>query len=412
MEAPRDRSFGDRLYLRLRPPHASWVFRYTAATGKRREMGLGRAQLRGVDDADPESIEFARARAAEAARLIDSGLDPIEHRDQVKASTRDIALREQAEKRRAEQERLHWTLARCARDYHERVIEPSRTTKHAAQWIASLENHIPAKLWSKPISEITERELVEAVAGIDPHGRARVKSQWLLETKTRIAGRLRAIFSDAILHDRSERNPASDLAEHLQRRAPRRIVTHWRSLAYAKAPELFKSLRRQPGVGASALELTLLTAARTAETLSAQWQEFNLLSATWHVPAERMKGRRPHTVHLSASALLVLERMKGLDPIYVFPSPTNQGEPLSQMGMLCVLDQIGARKETTVHGLRATFSTWANETKAARPEVVEAALAHVVSGQERPYNRSEYLRERAQLLDAWALYLTGGAPLP
>ncbi len=34
------------------------------------------------------------------------------------------------------------TLCRCARDYHERVIEPTRTTKHAAQWIASLETQL------------------------------------------------------------------------------------------------------------------------------------------------------------------------------------------------------------------------------------------------------------------------------
>src|SRR4051812_21288593 len=40
-----DLSDGGGLILRIRGQSASWVFRYTAATGKRREMGLGVARL-------------------------------------------------------------------------------------------------------------------------------------------------------------------------------------------------------------------------------------------------------------------------------------------------------------------------------------------------------------------------------
>ena len=36
-----DLSAGGGLILRIRGHSASWVLRYTAATGKRREMGLG-----------------------------------------------------------------------------------------------------------------------------------------------------------------------------------------------------------------------------------------------------------------------------------------------------------------------------------------------------------------------------------
>lgn len=50
---------------------------------------------------------------------------------------------------------------------------------------------------------------------------------------------------------------------------------------------------------------------------------------------------------------------------------------MSNVAMLTVLGRLGMRDRTTVHGVwRASFSTWASETGAARPDVVEAALAH------------------------------------
>ena len=85
----------------------------------------------------------------------------------------------------------------------------------------------------------------------------------------------------------------------------------------------------------------------------------------------------------------------------------NPGKPMSNMSMLAVLDRLGVREQTTVHGLaRATFSTWANETGAARPDVIEAALAHEEANRVRAaYMRADFARERRALLEAWAGYL-------
>ena len=69
--------------------------------------------------------------------------------------------------------------------------------------------------------------------------------------------------------------------------------------------------------------------------------------------------------------------------------------------------RMGLQASTTVHGLsRATFSTWANDTGAARPDVIEAALAHEESNRVRAaYCRATFTAERRALLDAWADYL-------
>jgi len=182
----------------------------------------------------------------------------------------------------------------------------------------------------------------------------------------------------------------------------------FRALPYREAPAFMLQLREAEGTAARCLELAMLTAARTTEALCATWAEFDLDAATWVVPAERMKGGEAHTVHLAPRAVKILQGQLGQHPAWVFPSPMKADSPLSNMAMLTVLDRMGMRERTTVHGLcRATFSTWANETGAARPDVIEACLAHNEADRVRAaYNRSQFTRERAALLVAWAEYLT------
>jgi len=67
--------------------------------------------------------------------------------------------------------------------------------------------------------------------------------------------------------------------------------------------------------------------------------------------------------------------------------------------------------DITVHGFRATFSTWANETAAARPDVIEACLAHREGDKIRAaYNRAQFNVERRALLAVWADFLDGFEP--
>jgi hypothetical protein len=46
-----DHADGGGLYLRVRAASVSWLYRYTAASAKRREMGLGAAQRRDTETA-------------------------------------------------------------------------------------------------------------------------------------------------------------------------------------------------------------------------------------------------------------------------------------------------------------------------------------------------------------------------
>lgn len=407
--ADGDHSDGGGLLLRVRADSCSWVLRFTSPTGRRREMGLGVCRRGSVAQA-AEGLTHARDTAHKARELLRQGLDPIDARDQAREAGRESEAAAKAAKTRE-----HTTLARWARAYHERVIEPTRTTKHAAQWIASLENHVPAKLWHRPIAEIEAPELLQALAEMKPHERARnLTSNRVDETMQRVRQRLDAVFEDAMFHKRCTSNPAAAVRRKMRETLPKKKSGQFAALPYRAAPAFMAKLRAAPGTAARCLEFAVLTAARTSEALGARWSEIDLVEKVWLVPAERMKSSgkeqaESHVVHLSARAVEVLRGQLGQCTKFVFPSTVacDEPKPQSNMAMLAVLGRLGVRDQTTVHGLcRATFSTWAYETAAARPDAIEACLAHRESDKVKAaYNRAQFTEERRALLQRWCDYL-------
>ena len=396
-----DHTDGGGLMLRVRDGGASssWVFRYTAATGRRREMGLGVAR-RGSAAQAGDGLTLARGLAHAAREQLALGVDPIDARDGQRAAAQAA---DTAKKTAAKRERT--TLARAARDYHARVIEPTRTDKHGAQWIASLEHHIPAELWNAPIDSITPPALLAALSTV----RALADSEARVpETLQRVRQRLDSVFEDAIFHGLCATNPAAAIRRKMAEIQPRRERGKFAALPYREAPAFMARVREQPGIAARCLEFSMLTAARTGEAIGATWSELDLDGALWVIAGERMKGGEIHTVHLVPRAVEILREQKKLGSSFVFPSPMLDDAAISNMGMLTLLKRMKMHDRTTVHGLcRATFSTWANETAVARPDVIEACLAHQEGNKIRAaYNRAQFAQERRALLEAWADYLS------
>jgi integrase len=399
-----DHSDGGGLLLRIRGASGSWVLRYTAPSGRRREMGLGAAR-RGNPKDTGESLKAARDAAAKARAQLQQGVDPIEERDRLRHAAKAAEAASKTQKKRQQ-----LTLARAARAYHERVIEPRLSSKHAAQWLASLENHVPADIWHKPIGEIEAPELLAALAAVKPHERARnVKGKKLPETLRRIRQRLDAVFEDAIFHKHCTGNPAAAIRRKMRETLPKGKPGQFRALDFREAPALMAKVREAEGISARCLEFALLTAARTTEALTAEWSEFNMEEGIWIVPAGKMKAGEEHVVHLSKRARELVAGQVGVDRfgVYLFPSVMKPGRRMSNMALLAALDRLGVRDRTTAHGLcRATFSTWAYETAAARPDVIEACLAHKESDKVKAaYNRAEFNAERRALMEAWSHYL-------
>jgi integrase len=181
-------------------------------------------------------------------------------------------------------------------------------------------------------------------------------------------------------------------------------------MPYADLPGFLVQLRGHEAIAARALEFTVLTAARTGETMLARWNEFDLLDKVWTVSAARMKAGKQHRAPLSPRALAILEKMQKVRPAgkadaFVFPGG-KRGKPLSNMAFLMLLRRM-KRGELTAHGFRSSFRVWAAERTNFPAEVAEMALAHTVSDKTvAAYNRSDLFERRRRLMQQWATFCT------
>ena len=66
------------------------------------------------------------------------------------------------------------------------------------------------------------------------------------------------------------------------------------------------------------------------------------------------------------------------------------------------------KSDMSGHGFRAMARTILDEVLGYRPEIIEQQLAHQVRDPlGRAYNRTTYLNEQKQMMQAWASYLSG-----
>jgi integrase len=226
------------------------------------------------------------------------------------------------------------------------------------------------------------------------------------ETATRVRGRIEQVLDWAKARGyRYGENPAR-WRGHLDKLLPARTkiakVRHHPALPYVELPVFMAALRSREGVSARALEFTILTAARTNETIYAKRSEIDLQWRLWIVPAERMKAGREHRVPLSERAVEILRTTATTDE-FVFPG-ARAGSPLSNMAMLELLRGM-TNAGLTVHGFRSTFRDWASEQTSYANELLEMALAHAVLDKvEAAYRRGDLLEKRRRLMSDWARY--------
>ena len=160
-----------------------------------------------------------------------------------------------------------------------------------------------------------------------------------------------------------------------------------------------------------ALKLVLITMVRKGEFTNATWDEIDFKKWTWTIPSDRMKGSRAHVIYLPKQAqdILVGLQMCAGGSEYLVPGRYNFRKPLSNAALNSLIDRtvkiINEDGEHiqgfTVHDMRRTASTLLHE--AGYPsDWIEKALAHEQKGVRAVYNKAEYARQRAWMLQQWA----------
>jgi integrase len=394
---------GGGLYLQIKGDgkeriSKSWIFRYrfqghTSRLGKplAREMGLGSFHT--------WTLGEARERARQQRQLLDEGKDPIEVR---KLSDQASAL----EKAKTT------TFQECAKAYIRAHRSGWKNAKHAEQWSATLETWAYPLIGKLPVGGITTDLVLKVLEQLVGGGEA-APTFWIARTETasRVRGRIENVLDWAKAKKlRDGDNPArwKGLLDKLLP-APSKVspVEHHKALPYADLPRFMAELRRRDSLSARALEYTILTAARTSDTIGAVRSEVDRAGGLWTVPAGRLKGKkgtrkRDHVVPMSDRALEILEGQPERSA-YVFANEA--GEPLSNMAMLELLQGMGFGADLTVHGFRSTFKDWCTEQTGFPNEMSEMALAHTVSDKvEAAYRRGDMREKRRRMMDDWAAY--------
>jgi integrase len=357
--------------------NASWVFRY-ALDGRRHEMGLGSVAAVGLAE--------ARRIAGGHRFTLAEGNDPMGER-------RDA-------RRAAALERARHVSFRQAAEAHIASRGTAGNRKHNGQWTTSLARYAFPVLANMAVADVDRAAVLRVLEPIWTNRH---------ETARRVRQRIEAILDSAHARgQREEANPARWLSLKPVLGVRRRpAVVHYPAMPWRDVPAFLKDLKQQGGLGARALELTILTSLRSGEVLGARWEEFD--GETWTVPPERMKGkvgsRRAHRVPLSKPALEILKQLRRhtRSPC-VFPG-RKDGKPLTKMAMALTLRRMN-RDDITTHGFRSSFRSWAADTGQSR-EAAEAALAHRVGGVEGAYMRSDLIDARRELMAAWAAYSDG-----
>jgi integrase len=365
---PGKHSDGGNLYLIVSETGSrKWVLRFTWR-GKPKEMGLGSAT--GVTLAD------AREKAAAARRMIIQGINPIDQRK------RDGGIP---------------TFGEMADDVREALSAGFRNEKHKAQWKATLETYA-APLRNKPVDTVATDDVLVVLKPI-----------WTTkaETASRVRGRIEKVLDAAKAKGfRDGENPARwrGHLDHLLPRPSKLARGHHAAMPYEDVATFIAKLREREATAGLALELCILTAARSGEILGMQWSEIDLDKKIWTVPANRMKAGREHRVPLSSRAVAILNQLKTARAgEFVFPGQV-RNKPLSNMAMEMMLRRMKI-DDATVHGFRSSFRDWAGNISNFPRELVETALAHVIGDKaEQAYRRSDALEKRRKLMEAWAAY--------
>jgi integrase len=375
---PGEYACGNNLYLIVTTSGGRrWAFRYQR-NGVVKKMGLGSAKPAGLKLSD------AKDKAIDALRLLAKGTDPREHRDDQKRREGSRVFGEFAEEWRQTYET--GLKHNAARNKLKRIVQVITKPLHRLRLDEIETQHIVAvlrKVWH-------QREVSR-------------------DTRQRVKKILDAAIA---LNLRPKHNPAdwdSRLKPIMPKQRKRGAVrgSH-KAMDYHDLPAFMRKLAATSDQSARALEVAVLTFARTIEVQNMRWSQLDLEGGLWDLGTLDTKNERFKRTPLPRQTLAYLrEAYEGrVSDDFVFPG-RSLAKPISNMTMLKHLKEITADETLTVHGFRTTFRTWAQEETDFEEEIVEHCLHHITGDDaEKAYKRGEALRRRRIVMQAFADFAT------
>ncbi len=357
---------GAGLYLDVRAPgQASWAYQFRLA-GKTLWGSIGPASIYSLDD--------ARERHTELRKIIHKeGRDPRKPNPgagEPAGATFEEALTDYLAD--ASPEWKGGTDGKEAISYRRSFNQIPTLLKREVESIEPKEINLAVKVWAdRPV------------------------------TMRRMQTRIKTVLKFAKTGERRMQKPGRD-------------VVHHAAMDIADVPQFMRELSALGTVEGRALMWTILTAARTEETLGSTWPEIADVAAakgepslpTWVIPGDRMKAERQHRVPLTPE-MLALIGPPGDPDAYLFPGNgvRSGSAKLWHEGMRRTLGRLRPGAGLTVHGFRSTFRDWVGTKTNYGRDLAEWSLAHAVGTKlERDYARADLLAKRRPLMTDWAAF--------
>ena len=377
-EKPFKLNDGKGLYLYINTGGGKlWRFDFSY-NGKRKTLSIGKYPT--------ISLVEARQAAENARRLLVSGQDPSEAKQQAKRERQTAALN---------------TFESIARRWHSDNLIRWKEN-HAARVLRYFETDVFPVIGAMSIQEIRVSDIKAVLDGVMVRG--------VNNTAEKIREWTGAIFDYAVMLEIVETNPAYSLRKYI----PAKQTDHRPALPREELTEFFRRLilaEIEPQ-NRIALILNMLTFLRSTELRGGQWNEIDFDAAMWTVPAQRMKHEKtapkpPHAVPLADWTLELLAELKELtgNTPFLFPSRTKTDGFISDATISRIIERMGYKGRVTPHGFRSLASSVLNE-QGFNPDAIERQLAHIENNKIRAaYNRADYLNERKEFMQWYSDFL-------
>ena len=379
-------SDGGGMFLHVKAAGKYWRMDY-AIHGKRKTLSIGVYP----------AVSLAQARKArdDAKAQLAQGVDPSTAKREAKATSASAA------QNTFEAVALAWLKSTSAK----------RTPATAAKIARWLQVDVFPQIGDMPIASIkpmTMRALMD-----------KIEARGVVDTARRICKTCELVFRYAISRGLTEQDATIGLRDAM----PQTKTQHHAAITEPLAlGALLRAMHGYEGHPCTvvALKLSPLLLVRPGELRHAEWSEVDLDTATWAIPAAKMKMRNDHIVPLPRQAVEALRQLQLLtgQGRYVFSSLRTGDRPMSENTVNAALRGMGYTKEVqTAHGFRATARTILDEVLGQRVDLIEHQLAHTVKDANgRAYNRTAHLPARVMMMQTWADYLdklrTGATIIP
>ena len=333
----------------------SWIVMYRVGRRKRR-LTLG--------SYPPMTLAEARKDAKAALVVAQKGGDP--------AHEKKVA-------------RMAETFSQLTKSYIEQYAKPNKKSWKLDE--KALYRDAVPRLGTFRAKDITRRDIRDMLQDIVARG-APIQANRTFEI-------VRRLFNWAIGEDYLTTNPCQGISK------PAKENRRDRVLKENEIRDVWPAMEAEQPFVAAMFKLRLITAQRGGEIASMRWEDLDLATGWWTIPAERSKNGLSHRVPLSPQALAVLEDVREQEngSPWLFPSP-RPGRHMEYLVQAAKRIREQAGVEFVPHDLRRTAASYMTSMGIPRL-TVKKILNHVETDVTATYDRHSYDQEKCQALNAW-----------